>query len=149
MQHFHLCSSRSLSLMTGKSCATSWTHWPQTATSTEPRQTRGSSGQFSGMSSRLLRWVWESTLVRLGFIYVFSTVSVCGRCSSHRRLYSSRRVNSSLRPFALGQSAWQLIAGSERGHTMPSGSLWALGWTTTYRYPFFNKLSNIDGVWNA
>lgn len=48
---------RSLSLMTGMNCVTNWTRWPQTATSTEPRLTRGSSGRCSGTYSRLLRWV--------------------------------------------------------------------------------------------
>lgn len=128
-KHFILCAFRSLSFRTGMSCVTSWTHWQLTVTSTEQRQTKGSSGLCSGTFSRLLRWVfwvgWQH-LGLSGFNLHFSHSPLC--------LYSCRRVTSRLRPFALGQSAWPLTAGSERGHMMPSESLWALGWTTTYRY---------------
>lgn len=70
---------------------------------------------------------------------------------------SCRRVNSSLRPSASGQNAWPSTAGSERGRTTPSGSLWAPGWTTTSRYlvvsvlvilvhTFVTKLQNHRGL---
>lgn len=119
-------------------CVTNWTRWPQTVTSTEPRLTRGSSGRCSGTYWRLLRWVCpcQSTAPQ---VLIDILVNSCSPVS----LYCSRRATSSLRPFALGQSAWPLTAGSERGHMMPSGSLWALGWTTTCRYLYVN-----NGVWH-
>lgn len=127
------CPLRTLSLISGKSCVINWTHWPQTATNTEPRRTRGSSGLCSGTCSRLLRWA-SSQLMEASFASFNLQVVVL--FSSHPSVYSPRRVTSSRRRFALGQSVWPLTAGSERGHTMPSESLWALGWTTTYRYFF-------------
>lgn len=134
---------RSLNSTTGMNCVTNWTRWPRTVTSTEPRPTRGSSGRCSGTCSRLWRWVftvgWQHLILQ-GFNLHFGH-----HLPPH--LCSSRRETSSLRPFALGRSAWPLTAGSERGPTMPSGSLWALGWTTTYRY--LSDKFNLSKSWSA